>query len=193
MAAPSPGSAALQWWRYLQPYDQMGMPNPTSDRAALARLRRAVTPIEIMGERRVLDLYRRLGYTRAEAERWLPWVAVVAMVLSHVRKHDSDPRRNPPRAIGPEAGDEKGETASMKPARFRRLLLAREPADVAREMRRLVDLAGHNLDVAKIASTLLDWDDPVRGDRIRTMWAYDYYNAGDAAPSSQSDVALSAV
>lgn len=191
MATSSPGSAALQWWRYLQPYDQVGTPNPTSDRAALARLRRAATPIEIMGERRVLDLYRRLGYTRSEAERWLPWVAVVAMVLSHVREHD--PRRNPPRAIGPEAGDEKGETASMKPARFRRLLLERDPDDVAREMRRLVDLAGRNLDVVKIASALLDWDDPVRGDKVRTMWAYDYYNAGDAAPGSQSDVALSAV
>lgn len=191
MNLPSPEAIALNWWRGLQPNKPNGDPNPTADRATLARLRRAPDPTGILGERRVLDLYGRLGYSRGQVEELLPWVAVTAMVLAHVREHD--PGRNPPRAVGPKRGDGKGETARLKPLRFRRLLLTRDPPDVARDMRRLVDLADHSkLDVGKLAGALLSWGGP-RGDNIRTLWAYDYYDAGDSAPVASFDEAAPAL
>jgi len=175
---------ARTWWRALQPYRDDGTANPTGDRAALARLRRMAEPRDALLEEAVVDLHRRLGFGRGRAQNTLPMVAVTAMVLAHVRQ---DGKRSPAQAVGRASFDDKEfETAAMKPLRFRRLLGAREPAEIAREMRRLVQLADGELDVGALAAAILDWPDPERGDRIRTRWAYDYLAAGAAAPPADT-------
>ena len=174
-------SVARRWWRALQPYRGDGSPNPTGDRAALAQLRRAADIKDILVDEAVIELHRQLGFEGRSADKTLPWVAATASALAHVREDD---RRRPARAVGRASFEDKNfETAAMKPLRFRRLLAAREPDEVAREMRRLVQLAEGKLDVGTLATAILAWPHPEWGDSVRTHWAYDYFAAGDAAPS----------
>jgi len=183
------GSLARAWWRSLQPLTPSGEPNPSGDRAALARLRRAATPLDALAEPATLELYRRLGFGAGEIERRLPWVAVAAMVLAQVR---SEPRHaegeaaaSPAARVGRRSLHGDFVDAAMKPLRFRRLLSAREPEELARELRRLVQLAGGEADVGQLATAVIDWADEQRGERLRTRWAYDYYGAGGAAPAGE--------
>ena len=75
--------SARDWWRDLQPSDEQGQPR-AGDRVALARLRRAATPSDAMAEEATLALFRRLGL-RSENFPRLPRVALIVMVLAHVR------------------------------------------------------------------------------------------------------------
>ena len=177
---------ALLWWGRLQPLRQDGSPNHESDRGALARLRRAGTPLDILNEEAVFGLHRALGYGRRRADQTLVSVAVAASVLARVREHD--PTRKPARAAGRELfADRDLETAALSPGRLRRLLAAREPDDVHRQMRRLVDLCGRKLDVGALAILILDWFDEARGRKTRTRFAYDYYAAGGELPDATPD------
>ena len=76
--------SARDWWRELQPSDEHGQPR-AGDRAALARLRRAATPADAIAEEPTLMLFRRLGLQSENYPR-LPRVAVMAMVLAHIRE-----------------------------------------------------------------------------------------------------------
>lgn len=175
-------AAALAWWSAIQPM-RNGKPNPTADRGALARLRRAVAPIDIFDEELVFDLHKRLGFGRTRVEETLPRIAVTAAVLAHVREHDT--ARMPARAVGwQNLADARLDTAAMSPMRMRRLLQAREADDVLRQMRRLVELADRRLDVGALAVLILDWLDPGRGERARTLFAYEYYAAGGPPPGA---------
>lgn len=168
------------WWEMLQ-LSEDG--RRKGDRAALARLRRAAAPLDVLDEPAVFDLYRRLGFGAREAEGRLPWVAVAAMVLAHVR--NDEPHRSPARAVGrTDWSDAALDTARIKPLRFQGLLCARDPEDVARQMRRLVALADRRINVGALAAAILSWNHPERGDRIRARWAFDYYAAEDAAPAA---------
>lgn len=181
MSAPSINlDAARAWWQALQPTRPDGTPNPESDRGALARLRRAESLAEAMAEGATLRLYTGLGLPREEAERWLPRVAVLAHVLAHVRA-DEPPgengwRRSAIAAVGRRSMEDR-DSAALKPIRFRRLLAAREPEELMREMRRLVALADRRLNIADLTRAILYWDDTTR-----TRWAFDYHAAGMAAP-----------
>ena len=188
--APEPkrdwASAAHNWWRALQPYDDQGKPNWTGDRAALARLRRASVPAEALLEPAVLDLYRKLGFTMLSGEM-LAQTAVAAMVLAHAR---NESRVHPAQAVGrANFADKEFETTAMKPLRFQRLLSAREPDELVREMRRLVQLAGNEINVRQLAVDILRWRDPDRGDQVRTRWGYEYLAAGRDAPGAEPDFA----
>lgn len=175
-------SAARSWWQALQPDESSGR---RGDRATLARLRRCGAPIDAISEPGVFDLYRRLGFTEFEAALRLPWVAAAAMVLAHVRE---DAPESPARSVGRQNWqDEAFDTALMKPLRFQRLLAAREPEEVAREMRRLVALANRRINVGALGAAILEWADTERGDRLRARWAFDYHAAGEAAPEAAAD------
>lgn len=172
-------ASARAWWQALQPVRADGSPNPTGDRAALARLRRAATPADAMAEAATLDLFRRLGFG-ADDFHALRRVAAVAMALAHVRA-DTDPTaegRRPPAvgAVGRHTPED-ADSARMSPLRFRRLLATRELDELVREMRRLVALAGGRISVGDLAASLFFW-----GDGVRTHWAFEYYAAGAAAP-----------
>jgi CRISPR system Cascade subunit CasB len=177
-----PEQIARRWWDALQDVRRGdGTPNPTRDRASLAQLRRAATPLEAIEAPAVFDLYKRLGFGRADVERRLPRVAVVASVLAHVRK-DSAPGDQPRRFA--EMLGQGGERPVMSPLRFKRLLAATEDRDLLIAFRRAVALVGgKNIDVGDIAASLLDWSD-----RRRMRWAFDYYGAGFAAPKQDSTV-----
>ncbi len=181
-------SKAVRWWRRLQPIID-DKPNPLADRGALARLRRASTPLDVLDEEAVFDLHRTLGYGRGNADKTLVPVAIAASVLARVREHE--PGRTPARAAGRERfADRELETARLSPGRLRRLLAAREPDEVLRQMRRLVDLCGPALDVGALAVLILDWfDDEERGRKARTRFAYDYYAAAGDPPGAASDPA----
>lgn len=185
-ARPSRYAAALAWWKAFQPNRDDGKPNPRADRGALARLRHASAVLDALDEEVVFDLHRRLGFGRSRVDLTLPPVAVVAATLAHIRKHIAN--RSPARAVGRETlADTNLQSAKMKPLRMQRLLQARSPDDVLRQMRRLVHLAGSELDVGALAVLVLDWLHPERGDTARTRFAYDYYAAGASTPQAIAD------
>jgi CRISPR system Cascade subunit CasB len=185
MTAEKPPDIALTartWWRALQRTLSNGKPNPRADTGALARLRHCATPLEAMTEPATLDLFHRLRRDNSLARdnpRDLARVAVVAMVLAHVRE-DASGHKSAIQAVGhPEP--------KLSPLRFRRLLACRDDddsacEDLAREMRRFVALAGQTVNVGDLARSLLHWTD-----RTRAQWAFQYYGAGFAAPASSPD------
>lgn len=166
-------NAAVAWWRGLQPNAETGAPG---NRAALARLRRAATVLDVMAEPETIDLFRRTGAT---AYVDLPAVALLAGVLAHVRedRHGQDVAR----LLGPERPDAP-DTALMSPLRFRRLLEAVEPDERLAAFRRMVALADGRVPVFDLARSLLDWTE-----ERRRRWIYNYWNAGlpVAAPAAE--------
>jgi CRISPR system Cascade subunit CasB len=171
------GNIARRWWEMLQ-NDRDGTPNPVRDPAALARLRRAATPIDALEEPSVFDLYNKLGFGRHDLEVRLPRVAAVAAVLAQIRK-DAEPNNNGFRRRFAELlGSQGEERPLMSPLRFKRLLAAIEDQELLIAFRRAVALArARNIDVGDVASSMLDWSE-----RRRMRWAFDYYGAGSAAP-----------
>jgi len=167
------GEIARRWWESLQPDRDAGR---KGDAGALARLRRA-SLIEAMSEETVVRLHRALGLPRQQ----FPRAALVACVLSHARDHE---RRLSVARAGGQTGEENGVLSAL---RFRRLLTIRGEEDCAIAFRRLVALLGGKVNVADLGKSLLDWNDEERGDKCRTRWAFDYFDAGAAAPADAPD------
>jgi CRISPR system Cascade subunit CasB len=152
-----------------------GTPNPARNPGALARLRRAATPIDALEEPTVFDFYKKLGFGRDEVERRLPRVAAAAAVLAYIRS-DAEPGSGYRRRFAEMLGQ--GERPPMSPLRFKRLLAANEDQDIMIAFRRAVMLVGaRNINVGDVAASILDWSE-----RRRMRWAFDYYGAGIAAP-----------
>jgi CRISPR system Cascade subunit CasB len=168
---------ARNWWQSLQ----SGPGNSSGDRAALARLRRETDIVAAMADEAVLDLYRTLGLGNnpSEVERWLPRVAVIALVLAHVREDTAN--GSAVRAVGRTRFDCPN-SAAMKPLRFRRLLACRDDEDLVRQMRRMVMLAGRRIDVGDLAGSLLFWNE-----KIQARWAFEYF-APDVPPPSATPI-----
>jgi CRISPR type I-E-associated protein CasB/Cse2 len=168
------GEIARRWWTSLQPVRERSYRgNP----GTLARLRRA-SLIDAMTEPETVHLHRQLGLAR----QTFPRAALVACVLAHVR--EDQPRLKVARAAGPQSS---GETGVLSALRFRRLLNMRGEEDCSIAFRRLVALLGEQVNIADLAESLLDWNDVEKGDRCRTCWAFDYYDAGFAAPDGEPE------
>ncbi len=150
-------AVAFDWWRELTGEDS------GRRREALARMRRAATPLAVMREPQALRLIERLSRNPVR-------VAVLAGVLAFVRENDA---RHVARAIGRRSLDEDAHPRPvMSEARFRHFL--RTPDDGLMEaMRRLVRLTGGRANVRCLAQAILDWADPVRRE-----WIFTYYNGG---------------
>lgn len=168
-------SAAVRWWRGLQPNTATGERNRTSDRAALARLRRADL-WAAMSEPATFDLFRELGRTQPDD---LPDVALCAAVLAVVRGERDE---HPARTLGPPSF-ETVEKAMMKPLRFRRLIEADTQEDRLILLRRGVQLADRQLNLREVAAACLDWSKA-----RRQRWIFEYYGAGFAAPAADGDL-----
>jgi CRISPR system Cascade subunit CasD len=106
---------ARGWWEMLQ-NSRNGAPNPARNPAALARLRRAATPMDALEEPTVFDLYKKLGFRRGEVELRLPRVAAAAAVLSQIRT-DVEPGSGYRRRFAEMLGH--GERPPMSPLRFK--------------------------------------------------------------------------
>jgi CRISPR system Cascade subunit CasB len=164
---------AVSWWRTLQPSLPDGTRNPTSDRAALAMLRRADL-LSAMEEPATFALFRKL---RCSEPGDLPRVALCAAVLAAVRE---DRPEHPARRLGAPLG-EPPEKARMKPLRFRRLMEADTPEERLTVLRRAVQLADRKISVRGLADACLNWSDD-----LRRTWIFEYYGAGRAAPEAET-------
>ena len=166
------GAAAIahDWWHRLTGKEG---PHLGQRRAALARMRRAATPIEVMQEPEALRLIQRLP-------RHPDRVAVVAGVLAFVREMDE---RSVARAIGRTSLDD-GESALMSEGRFRRLLQAQDN-ELMDTMRRLARMAKGKLNVHDLSRAILDWGDGYRGDRVKRRWIFDYYGVASSIRSEE--------
>lgn len=159
--------AARQWWQGLTDKDK-------GDRGAVARLRRASSVIEAATERATFDLCRRLGLGAEQLDR----VALVAGVLAHVRNDRADSPMA--RQLG-----EPADNPPMKWLRFRRLLQAGTPDEQLTAFRRAIALTSNKTaNVGDLADSLLHWND-----QRRQRWIFDYYNAGEAAVTSEETTA----
>ena len=158
-------------------------------RGTLARLRRSENALEALLEDETFTLFRDLnlisrdkfksdeGYWSAATPE-LSRVAVLASVLSHVRKHDDTPFG---RALGP---SKNGEGAKLKPLRLARLLAARGDDEIRDQFRRAVQLLGGTANVRDLAWLILAWDRDEIGDRARTLFAFAYHDAAAHAPAA---------
>ncbi len=160
-AVSTSAAIAEEWWCTLTAEDpQRRGPR----RAALARLRRATTTLEVIQEPEALRLIRRLP--KEDPDR----VAVLAGVLALVRESDTRPVA---RAIGRKELDDEA-SALMAEVRFRRLLQAGHP-EIMESMRRLVRLAGRKVNVHGLSTAILRW-----GDAVKKKWIFEYYNVSEA-------------
>ena len=168
-----------EWWAGLQRINpDTKQPNPRADTGALARLRRASTPVEAAQEQQTIALYRKLQGPEFN-ERKLESIAVIAAVLAHIR---SEPESNSATHIkSPTAAAlGQGDAPAMSPLRLRRLTAAQDAPEVLRTFRETVSLLRGKADVADVAISIIDWLDEYRADRRKTFWIYDYHSAGFA-------------
>ncbi len=161
------GQIAYEWWRALHPSDgrQSG-----SSRAAMARLRRAATPVDVMLEPEAMRLMTRLPHSRKDR------VAILAGVLAWVREADDT---RVARAIGRSALED-DQSALVSESRFRRLLQS-QPDELLSSMRRLVHQMKGRANVADLADAILYW-----GDSVKEKWIFDYYCVASATPSAET-------
>lgn len=169
----SGASIAYEWWRGLNPE---GPPRSGPRRAALARMRRAATPIEVMQEPEALRLIVRLP---RNPDR----VAMLAGILAHVRESDD---RRIARAVGRTTLDD-DQSALLSESRFRRLLQTPDTA-LMEPMRRLARMTSGKLNVHDLASTVLYW-----GESVKRRWIFEYYGVADIRSGAGAPGAASTV
>lgn len=172
--------AAWTWWDSLQPHDRNGRPVP-GDRAAVARLKRASSVLDAAAEPETAKLFRKLEFQRHAADRDLWRAAIVAAVLSHVRKDDKS--QGIAAAIGAPRGAAEA-TALVSPLRFKRLVAAREPDELLIAFRRIVAQLGNSANVKDLARQLLLFTSDHQGDLARTRFAFAYHGAASFAPEA---------
>ncbi|MEX2480760.1 MAG: type I-E CRISPR-associated protein Cse2/CasB [Gammaproteobacteria bacterium] len=175
----SKGWLAFTWWRDLHP-DEKGH---GGDRGALARLRRAATPSDVLAEPDAISLYGRLAgrpYDRRTAEN----VAILAGVLPAIRFNPQSGRLQFAQALGLRSDGgwpEKGDRRTMSPLRFGALMRARSPEERMRQLRTALALLGDRpFDIARFADDVWRWSES-----IRQHWIFEYYQRGRDAPDAK--------
>ena len=156
-------SIAYDWW------SELNSTKYGKRRAALARMRRASTPIEVIQEPEALRLIARLP---RDPER----VAALAGILAFVRTDEEMPVA---RAVGRSSLDEDYPPALMSEGRFRRLLQT-PPGNLMQSMRRLVRMTKGRANVRDLSYSVLYWSDNVKKD-----WIYKYYNVAANWPGEK--------
>ncbi len=173
MSAREDGWKARLWWNDLQPSPDF--PNGRNT-WALGKLRRAHSWVEAAALPETITLFRKL---EKKHERQLPRIAVVAAVLAHVRE---EIRTGSVAGRIGKAPNDSETRAVLSELRLGRLLRVSCDDDILIAFRRLVALMGKTANVADLAEQILYWDDPEWGDRRRVSFAFNYWQAGDAAP-----------
>lgn len=150
----------LDWWQRL---DQA--------RGDRAELRRAATPTEVVfcpAYHRLLYALKRLAPLSPES------LAVIAGVLSHVKKHDG----RSPFAVQMATSKSGNNRVPVSDLRFRRLLKIADRSELYQPLIRTVHLLDDQANLTSLADDIYFW-----GDRVRKNWAYAYY---DKAPSEDT-------
>ena len=178
------GDRALNWWsRYCDPASR------DRDTSVRSRLQRCRDPVEVLTIAPAILLARQVGALRPGRDDNDPrLIAAVSLarVLAHIKEHSS---MAPLRAAGwktfPNDGRESdvgAERPRLSEARFRRLIETGPGEEQVAAFVRLIRLLDGAVNVSAIAVDFLDWSHPVRRQRVRQRWAFDYYAAGSAAP-----------
>lgn len=157
---------AYEWWRRLSGQDA-GVNG--GRRAALARLRRAGTPLAVMQEPEALRLVERLPHSRNRA-------VILAGVLALVRESENQTVAS---RIGRKSLDD-DTSALVSEGRFRRLLQAHDD-ELMESMRRIVRMTKGKVNVLDLSNAILYW-----GDRVKKRWIFDYYGVASSL-NSQDD------
>ncbi|WP_165795733.1 type I-E CRISPR-associated protein Cse2/CasB [Methylobacterium frigidaeris] len=196
--------AARAWWDRIPSGGEVKNREFLFDKGSIARLRRASSPFDVLDEPVVFELYRKLCFKHEQAAYRLVPVAVVACVIARVSADQPERRletilgspRSKSGQVEDRAGKDKNKAGDKpKPllsgTRLKRLMAARDPEDLLRQMRRAIDLLGKStaVDVGALAVTILDWLHPERCDRTRAMFAYEYHAAGYRRPGLPAEPA----
>jgi CRISPR system Cascade subunit CasB len=180
------GDRALAWWqRYCDPNDRINR-----DPSVRARLRRCRAPVDVLAITPAVALARQVGAmsatSKGDDQRLLAALSL-GRVLAHIDRHTNMRpmqvagwKRFPNDRRESDAGEDRPE---LSEARFRRLIETGDGEEQVAAFVRLIRLLNGEMNVSAIATDFLDWTHPVRGDRVRRRWAFDYYAAGIAAPA----------
>lgn len=185
----SPGQRAFEWWRdscQLTPAKDENQ-SRRRDPAIRARLRRcrsnteaAAIPAAILLAVRLRAL-RKDGQTSGnDLDAALGLARVLSLVTENIQERPMKsagwklfPGENP-------KSQSSGNQPRLGEARFKRLLAAKTGNEQVVAFSRLVVLLGGKVNVAELSQDFLKWED----DTTRRRWAFDYYAASYAAPSS---------
>lgn len=175
------------WWRSLDPRDQDKGALPSElrgqGRADGARLRRCQNAEELLSKSATLLFARRLialgGSSKAFSDESQVYekLAWVAGALAHVKEDPGDEQTLAFR-LGKALG---GERPAMSELRFRSLQAAAATDDFFLQIRRAIQLADRETDVARLADDLFAWqmEQGKSASRassgVKFHWAYDYY------------------
>ena len=153
---PDARSALVEWWG--------GLERARGDRAALRRCRSAQEIAFVPAFHRLRHDLSRIAPVDAEK------LAVVAGILSHVRKNDYSLRFAQQMATSKDGGDR----ARVSGLRFRRLLKIEGRDDLYGAIVRIVRLLDGSVNIASLADGVYWWNE-----KTKNNWAFDYY---DRAP-----------
>ena len=161
----SAGDICARWWRSAIDADTGHARNTR------AELRRADTPLAVLGVSAVHDLNRELeeaGYRLRHHIDGPDRLALIAVVLAHVKEGRG---ANAARRFGA------GVPKPLSVLRFNTLIRTNSLRELIRPLVRALAIIGGSTDVRKLADDLYWWND-----RVRTEWCFDYYGASDAKP-----------
>lgn len=189
------GQRAFEWWRDTCQPTSVKDENPSRrrDPAIRARLRRCHSNTEAAAIPAAISLAVRLRALRKDVRdsgSELDAALGLARVLSLVAKNVED---GPMKSAGWKRFP--GENPKSQPpenqprlaeARFKRLLAVKSGNEQVVAFSRLVTLLGGSVNVAQLSQDFLKWGN----DATRRRWAFEYYAASYAAPSSD-DISLS--
>jgi CRISPR type I-E-associated protein CasB/Cse2 len=165
---------ALQWWHRLQGGVD-GTYQSGASRSSLSNLRRANLQ-EAMAEEETLRLFSMLEETEPYK---LSRIAVVSMVLSHIRTNDT---KLFGRAIGRAMLDD-AVSAPLSVLRFRNLLNAETDDELAKAYRRTIAILAYKANVKDVARCLFfaetNW--------LRQQLTLDYYAARENSAIHQNE------
>ena len=166
----SVGELGMRWWR--------NAINADTGRARRTRaeLRRADTPLAVLGVSAVHELHSALsgtGHGMHHRPDWPDRLAVIAVALAHVKDGRGAAAA---RRFG--AGD----PPPLSAIRFNALIRTEAPRHLMLPLVRALNVIDGGADVRRLVQDLYWWND-----RTRTEWCFDYYGATDAKPLQQGE------
>ena len=167
---PSVGNICANWWHKAINADT------GRTRKTRAELRRTDRPLAVLGVEAVHDLNRELdaaGYRLRQKPDGPDRLALIAVALAHVKEG-----RGATAAHRFGAGNRK----PLSEMRFNALIRTDTPRELIRPLVRALTIIGGGADVRKLANDLYWW-----GDKVRTDWCFDYYDASDTKPPAHDE------
>jgi CRISPR type I-E-associated protein CasB/Cse2 len=162
----------IGWWWQMQPHPDNEY---RRDRYAVNRLRHARGILEACMQPVTMDLCRKLGAGPNDMDH----VAFFAATLADLHSDDRTGR------IATILGSPTEHPACSE-LRFRRLLEFTDIETQLTTFRRALALIKHRGNLYDLVESLLDWNDPLRGNTRRQRWLYDYYHIGNLNSKERS-------